>query len=196
MSALGKMNLRPFERRLLVGVLVVLFLVVNVVFVWPHFKDLNTMRDRNYSAHDKLGRWQKEISLKGDFEKKIQEYEEVGATVAAEDQANQFFRAVQNQASISGVSLPSIMRQSTRTNEFFIELLQTFRVQANEAQIVDFLYNLGEGESVIRARGVSLRPNGPRQMLEGSIDLIASYQKIPKKPAPKAAATNNTTTVK
>ena len=33
-------QLRPMERRLAVGVLVVLFLVLNYVFIWPHFSDL------------------------------------------------------------------------------------------------------------------------------------------------------------
>jgi hypothetical protein len=186
-KALGKTNLRPFERRLLVGVLVVVLLVVNIVFVWPHFSDWGKARERLNDAHDTVEKWNREIAQKGDYEKKLQALEAEGAQVAAEDQANQFFRTVQNQASISGVNLPSIMRQSTSTNEFFIELMQTFRVQAGEEQLVDFLYSLGESESVIRARGLSLRPNGARQQLEGSIDLVASYQKNPKKAAVKPA---------
>ena len=32
-------QLRPLERRLAVGVLVILFLVLNGVFIWPHFSD-------------------------------------------------------------------------------------------------------------------------------------------------------------
>ena len=32
-------QLRPLERRLAIGVLVVVFLVLNYVFVWPHFSD-------------------------------------------------------------------------------------------------------------------------------------------------------------
>lgn len=205
-KAFGKTNLRPFERRLLVGVAVVLFLVVNIVFVWPHFSDWGKTRQRLIDAQDTVEKWSREIAQKGEHEKKIQVLEEEGAQVTAEDQANEFFRTVQNQASISGVNLPSISRQSTSTNDFFLEQLQTFRVQAGEEQLVDFLFNLGEGESVIRARGLSLRPNAVRQQLEGSIDLVASYQKKPKKPAPKpgeksttplpVATPSQTTTVK
>ena len=32
-------HLRPLERRLAVGVVVVLILVLNFVFIWPHFSD-------------------------------------------------------------------------------------------------------------------------------------------------------------
>jgi len=52
---------------------------------------------------------------------------------------------------------------------------------------VDFLYNLGSGNSLIRVRDLSLRPDPPRQQLSGNVKLVASYQKNPsKKPAPAA----------
>ena len=45
-SYLDRLNLRPFEKRLVVGVGVVLFIVVNAVFVVPHFSDLSQARER------------------------------------------------------------------------------------------------------------------------------------------------------
>jgi Tfp pilus assembly protein PilO len=196
-NAPARLQLKPFERRLLVGVLVILFVVVNWVFVWPHFGDWARTRDRLDDIHSKIGKWTREIALKDEYEKKIKTYEEEGgASVTAEDQANQFLRTVQNQASVSGVTITSISRQSTRTNEFFLEQLQTFRVTAGEEQLIEFLYDLGSGESIIRARSLAMHPNGPRQQLEGSIDLVASYQKNPKKPAPKPASPAPTPTVK
>ena len=39
-------QLRPFERRLAVGVLVVFILVLNWVFIWPHFSDWSNLRHR------------------------------------------------------------------------------------------------------------------------------------------------------
>lgn len=196
-AAPAKLQLKPFERRLLVGVLVILFIVVNWVFVWPHFGDWGRTRDRLDDGHAKIEKWSREIALKDEYEEKIRAFEEEGgADVTAEDQANQFLRTVQNQASVSGVTINSISRQSTRTNEFFLEQLQTFRVTAGEDQLVEFLYDLGSSESIIRARSLSMHPNGPRQQLEGSIDLVASYQKNPKKPAPSPAAPSPTPTAK
>ena len=176
-NPLDKLNLRPFERRLVIGVAVLLFLVANAVWVWPHFKDWGETKDQLEGARGMLEKYNKAIAQKKNYESKVREYEAQGAVVEADDQANQFLRTVQNQAAVSGVSIMSISRQSTGTNAFFLEQRQTFTVQADEKQIVDFLYSLGSGDSIIRARGLSLRPNPPRQLLSGSIDLVASYQK-------------------
>ena len=187
-SVAKKLNLRPFERRLAMVVAIVVFLVLNFVFVWPHFKDWGLTRERLENAHATLEKYRAAIAQAPEIEKLVRGYEDEGAAVVAEDQANQFLRTVQNQAAVSGVTITSISRQSTRTNEFFLEQLQTFQVQAREEQLVDFLFNLGAGESIIRARGLSLRPTATRQQLGGNIDLVASYQKNPKKTAPKTAA--------
>lgn len=184
-NPLDRLNLRPFERRLVVGVLVVVFIVINIVWVWPRFKDWGETKYQLEGTRQTLVTYQNTIAQKGDYEKKIKEFESEGAVVAADDQANQFLRTVQNQAAVSGVSILSNSRQSTGTNAFFLEQRQTFTVQAGEDQLVDFLYNLGSGDSIVRARGLSLRPNTPRQLLSGNIDLVASYQ---KKTSAKTAA--------
>ena len=38
-SAFDRLNLRPFERRLVVAVGTVVFVVLNLVFVWPYFDE-------------------------------------------------------------------------------------------------------------------------------------------------------------
>lgn len=188
-NPLDKLNLRPFERRLVVAVAVLLFLVINIVWVWPHFKDWTETKYRLEDARAALTTYEAAIAQKGDYEKKIKEFESEGAAVASDDQANQFLRTVQNQAAVSGVSIMSISRQSTGTNAFFLEQRQTFTVQAGENQLVDFLYQLGSGDSIVRARGLSLRPNPARQQLSGNLDLVASYQKtVPARAAAKTPA--------
>ena len=190
-NPLDKLNLRPFERRIVVGVGVLLFLVVNIWLVWPHFSDWGKTKNDLEDLRLRLVKYNTAIGQKGEFTRKVKLLEAEGLTVSQQDQANQFLRAVQNQASISGVSLISNARPSTRTNEFFLEQLQTIRIAAREEQLVDFLYQLGSGDSMIRARSLSLRPNAPRQQLEGNIDLVASYQKNlatkAVKPAPAAS---------
>ena len=47
-------QLRPMERRLVVGVAVVVLVVLNAVFVWPHFADWGNLRGRLAEAHRKL----------------------------------------------------------------------------------------------------------------------------------------------
>ena len=187
-SYLDRLNLRPFEKRLVVGVGAVLFLVLNAWFVVPHFSDLTQARDRRLEALKKLERWQAEIDQKAKYEVGINKFRQEGLEVPPEDQQNQFARVIQDQQVRSGVGIQQFGRVTTQTNQFFLELTQPISVQSGEAQLVDFLYNLGSGNSLIRVRDLTLRPDPPRQQLSGTVKLVASYQKNPpKKGAPAAS---------
>ena len=187
-NPLDRLNLRPFEKRLVVGVAAVLFIVLNAWFVFPHFSDLAQAVDRRADALKKLDRWQVEINQEPTYKKQIRELESEGQSVPAEDQQNQFSRAIQMQQAQSGVNITSTSKQTVRTNQFFLELTQQVSVESGEAQLVDFLYNLGSGNSLIRVRDLALHPNAPRQALSGNVKLVASYQKnLPKKAAPAAS---------
>jgi Tfp pilus assembly protein PilO len=187
-NPLDRLNLRPFEKRLVVGVAAVLFIVLNAWFVFPHFSDLAQAVDRRADALKKLDRWQVEINQEPTYKKQIRELESEGQSVPAEDQQNQFSRAIQMQQAQSGVNITSTSKQTVRTNQFFLELTQQVSVESGEAQLVDFLYNLGSGNSLIRVRDLALHPNAPRQALSGNVKLVASYQKNPPKKAAPAAS--------
>ncbi len=195
-SYLDRLNLRPFEKRLVVGVGAVLFMVLNAWFVVPHFSDLSDARRRRVDALEKLKRWDIEIGQIPKYQAGIARFAKEGLEVPAEDQVNQFARAIQDQQVRSGVGIQSFGRTVTDTNRpFFLELSQVIRVQSGESQLVDFLYNLGSGNSLIRVRDLQLSPDVPaRQQLGGTIKLVASYQKTPPKKA--APASTSTTTAK
>jgi len=201
-SYLDRLNLRPFEKRLVVGVGAVFFVVLNAWFVFPHFSDLSQAKDRRADALKKLERWQVEIDQSRKYQAGINRFLKEGPEVPAEDQQNQFARAIQNQQVQSGLVIQNFGRTTTKTNQFFLELTQLISVESGEAQLVDFLYNLGSGNSLIRVRDLALKPNAPRQALSGSVKLVASYQKNPPKksgPAtkpPGAGAKMVTSTVK
>jgi Tfp pilus assembly protein PilO len=177
-------QLRPLERRLAVGVVVVLFLVLNFVFVWPHFGDWRKLRQREDSAHQKLKLYQTAISQSATYEAQVKTLENQGEFVAPEDQAINFMRTIQGQALASGVGIANYSRSMTHTNEFFTEQTQNINVVATDQQLVDFLYKLGSGSSMVRVIDLELQPDGPHQHLNANIRLVASYQKNPKKTAP------------
>ena len=106
-SYLDRLNLRPFEKRLVVGVGAVLFVVLNLVFVVPHFSDLSDAQRRRLEALDKLKNWQGEIDQAHKYQEGIRKFIAEGQDVAAEDQVNQFARAIQNQQAASGVGIPN-----------------------------------------------------------------------------------------
>ena len=178
-------QLRPLERRLLVGTLVALFLVINLLFVWPHFGDLDDLARRRHAADDKLALYNKAIALSTGYEKLLRQYESQGESVAPEDQASSFLGIIEGQSAQSGVGIVTTSRQITRTNLFFVEQIENITISATDSQIVDFLYKLGSGGSMIRVRDLNLQLANPPYKLNGDIKLVASYQKA----APKKSAT-------
>ena len=172
-------QLRPLERRLVIGVGVVLLIVLNGVFVWPHFSDWASYRGRFDDANRKLKLYQAAVAQKPELEKQVKTYESEGEFVALEDQAINFMRTIQQQASASGFGIQNYSRSMMRTNQFFVEQVQNITVSATEEQLVDFLYKIGSGASMIRVRDLELQPDQLRQRLNANIRLVASYQKNP-----------------
>ena len=170
-------HLRPLERRLAVGVAVVLILVLNYVFVWPHFSDWGNLRRREDNARRKLTLYQETIKHTPDYQAQVKALEGQGELVAPEDQAINFMRTIQAQSAASGVTVVSYSRSTMTTNQFFMEQLQNINAIATDEQLVDFLYKLGSGASMVRVRDLELQPDNARQRLNANNRLVASYQK-------------------
>ena len=170
-------QLRPLERRLAVGVAVVVFLVLNAWLVWPHYSDWSNLCRRLGDARRKLALYHAAVAQTANYEAQIKELEQQGETVAVEDQAIDFLRTVQAQGEQSGVSILTMSPQTTRTNEFFVEQTQRLTVESRDQQLVDFLFKLGSTASMIRVRDLEMQPDSSRQHLNATIRLTASYQK-------------------
>jgi len=180
-------QLRPVERRLVVGVAVGLLIVLNWAFIWPHFSDYSNYRTRFDNATLKLRNYQAAVAGIPDLQKKLKVFENQGEVMAPEDQSIDLMRTIQNQAQTCGFAIQSFSRTTMQTNEFFVEQMQNIVVQAPEANLVDFLYKLGSGSSMIRVFDLSLQPDQPHQRLNADIRLVASYQKSAKAAAAKNA---------
>jgi type II secretory pathway component PulM len=177
-------GLRSFEKRVILGFGVLFFVVINFLFVMPHFSDLAATHYRRDEAQLKIAKYQAEISQMGFYRTELSRLEREAGDVAPEDQTFQFANAIQAQAAQSSVQITQNGKINTQTNQFFLERSQGIQIQAGEEHMVDFLYNLGAGESQIRVRGLTVRPDQPRQQLVASVTLVASYQ---KKSAPRPA---------
>jgi hypothetical protein len=181
------------ERRLVIGVAVVCLVVLNWWFVWPHASDLSNYQGRLASANEKLKNYRQTVAGKPELEKKISAYENQGDVVETLDPGVNFLRTIQMQSAQSSVQLQDAGRTSTSTNNaFFVEQFQTIKVLSLEANLVDFLYRLGAGPSMVRVHDLSLKPDAPHQRLEAEIRLVASYQKT----SPASAAKTATATAK
>jgi len=171
-------QLRPLERRLALGVLVVLFLVLNWVFIWPHFSDWGKLRRDGDAARQKLKLWQTTIAQSANYEALVKKFAGEGEFVAPENQGIDFTRTIVAQGGASGVLIGNYSPSRTLANDaFFVEQVQNINVTANDEQLVDFLYKLGSGASMIRVRDLELQPDPTKMHLNANIKLVASYQK-------------------
>lgn len=189
-SVFDKLNLRPAERRLVIIVLIVVFIILNFIFVWPRFSDWGKLKNRQRVAQDLVHQYNREIANTASYQAQLRELEKQGATVASEEQAVKLSTTVQTQAALSGVLVNNYEpgRQTTsnvKTNQFFEEQSGTLNVSTDEKSLIDFLYNLGVGSSLIRVRSFTLSPDPPKHKLQGNVTLVASYA---KRPPPKVVS--------
>lgn len=195
-SFLDKLNLRPQERRLVVGVLIAIFVVLNVWLVWPRFGDWAKVKADLAKAQNNIVTYNKKIAQVGGangFEAHLIKLEGEGAqNVVTDEQEIQLERTVKTQIQQSKIMVSQyfpINRSSSMqaTNEFFEEQSIKINVNTGEEELIDFLVNIGAGGSMIRVRDMDLKPaDQNRYRLQGSITLSANYQK--KAPVKTGAA--------
>ena len=183
-------QLKPGERRMVAGIGLIFFLVLNWIFVWPHLHDLGKAGMRMDKAHVTIDLYKAELKNKPTYEAKIRALQSDGASdVQAEDQALDFVRFYDARARSNSVQVINNSRLITSTNDpFFVDHEMSLTVQGKERNIVNFLYSLGSG-NFVRVRGMSLHPDGPHQQINANISIVASYAKKPpaRTTAPAAA---------
>lgn len=190
-------RLSSTERRFVVVVFLIVFAGLNAWLVWPRFGDWKKNQAAIAKARQTLKVFEDKIALAPELERKIKQFESEGASVPPEDQSSDFVGTIQRQAAASGVNILTMIRQQPRTNQFFIELAQALTLQSDEKKLVDFLYKLGAGNSLVRVRGLTLNPDAPRHNLRVNVTLVGSYQKkAPVRRPPATAATNAPTAAK
>ncbi len=186
-SYFDKLNLRPQERRLVVGILVVIFVVLNVLLVWPRFSDWNRVKADLAKGQRNLASYNEKIAkAEGPtgFKARLKKLEgEDAQNIVSDEQEIQLLRTVQSQVQASKIVVSSyspITRSSNlqNTNEFFEEQSIKISVNTGEEELVTFLLNIGSGTSMIRVRDLNLKPaDQNRYRLQGTITLSANYQK-------------------
>jgi hypothetical protein len=191
-SFVDSLNLRPQEKRLIVGIGVIAFLVLNYLFVIPHFKDYGRMQRERAGILQTNQNFSKEIAADNPttgYKKKLDDLAKSGADASA----LQYSTAIQLQTTISrkaaeaGITVQSydpvnLVRLSTNAaTQFFESESIRISVEATESNLVNFLYNIGNDPAMIRVREFDLHPvDANRYSLKGQITLTADYRKSDK----------------
>ena len=116
------------------------------------------------------------------------------------NQQVQLQRTVSDQAIKTGVTVDEIrpaVSAHPDTNEFYVEQSVKISFESQEAQLVNFLFNVGNDPAMIRVHELNLKTaDANRYRLKGDAILTANYAKqptgpAPKKPSPPAAASQD-----
>jgi len=192
-TLLDRLNLRPQERRLVVMAAAVLFLVLQFWLVWPHFQEWGQTKTARENARRKLLTYRTMLAQTNELRLKLDklELEGQGAGLLAPEQVGrQLVDRIGAQARDSKVSysrLNVLPRGSgSRTNEFFEEQTVDFGVNpTGDKELIGFLVAIGNSDLMVRVKDLSLNPAPGGYQLQGSMKLVASFQK--KNPAGPAA---------
>lgn len=195
-SFLDQLNLRPQEKRIIFVIGVIVFAVLYVVMVMPHFSDwsqikrqLNKTRTDYRAETNEIG---KDADPVNGYRKRLAKLErEQKGGVSQFDPALQLQMAVNAQAPKCDVDIFTRVPgsgASQSTNQFFDEQTLSLSFAAGESNLVSFLYNIGNDPSMVRIRELHLSPaDAGRYKLRGTMVLAADYEKHPVVAAPPPA---------
>jgi hypothetical protein len=211
MSAfIDSLNLRPQEKRLIVGIALAVFVVLNIYFVFPHFKDYAAITREFYTIRTNTTAYKSMIAAddnpnNGFRIQLVKLKQQEGDSSASPYKEIQLVNTIASQARTTGVGiqtadpLPTLRRGLTNQAAQFFES-QSIRIsaQAKEVDLINFLYNIGNDPAMIRVRELDLRPfDNNRYQLKCLITLTADYQKTAvTKPTSAKSATSDKTVPK
>jgi hypothetical protein len=193
-SFLDQLNLTPQERRIVVGIAVIVFVVLNLLLVWPHFGDLGRVKHQLEDSRNTMRDWKEKILMDleptNGYKAKLKQLErQQGGGIV--NQQVQLQKSIYDQAMKTGVNVGEyrpVNSTSAATNEFYEEQSLKITFECQEPQLVNFLFNVGNDPAMIRVRELKLSAaDANRYALRGDAFLSANYAKQPPKPAPQPA---------
>ncbi|MGD1084040.1 MAG: hypothetical protein ABSA47_04715, partial [Verrucomicrobiota bacterium] len=195
---IDSLNLRPQEKRLIGFVGVVAFVVLNLLFVRPHFKDYSSMKLQLQRTLFTNKLYSDKIAMDKSFQEELKKLQkqEGGSSTANLKSEIQLQKTVSEKAHEANVNVKnydpvSLMRLGTNVaSDFFESQSIRITVEAMESNLVTFLVNVGDDPAMIRVQELDLHPlaDANRDKLAGQITLTADYKKN-KETATKPAST-------
>jgi len=198
-SYFDKWGLSPQERRLVVGVGIAVFVVINFWLIIPKFGEFGKLqKEIDRIESQQLGRYKAEIANKPVYEAKIRDLlKQSGTDVPTEAAALRIYDEVNSQVALAGVNINSLSpmaKTSGKTNAFFDETSVGVDFHnTGEKELIDFLFRMADRELLIRAKSMVVGPDVTRTRLQGKLTLVKSYQRTPP---PKPASTKPAATAK
>ena len=179
-GALDYLGVKPQERRSVIFLLIGFFVVGNVVwlFLGPELIELRKSRDDLLGKNKLLAGV--ETRLK-DVKTELKTLRGLDDTkdVTSLDHAQKLMKMVETKARRSGLNITRTRgsQGSGRGNKEFDEYKRTISFQSGMIELVDFLKNVSEEQSMIRVSDMKILPTPDRRYLKVELTFIASFPK-------------------
>lgn len=179
------LNLRPGERRLIVIVAVVTFIVLNVVFVWPHSEKWKASLVALDEAKAQLAEYRSTAAELNQTSQELSAVESGGATLIDHAESEHLLRTIQSETTKHQVNVQRYDGQSEHalgTNDLFVERVLPIQfINTDDTNLVALLVSIGSGNSLIRVRDLTIQTDPSRTKFHGRITFVASYRGSLKK---------------
>ena len=179
-GALDYLGVKAQERRSVIFLLIGFFVVGNVVwlFLGPELIELRKSRDDLLGKNKLLAGV--ETRLK-DVKTELKTLRGLDDTkdVTSLDHAQKLMTMVETKARRSGLNITRTRgsQGSGRGNKEFDEYKRTISFQSGMIELVDFLKNVSEEQSMIRVSDMKILPTPDRRYLKVDLTFIASFPK-------------------
>jgi Tfp pilus assembly protein PilO len=193
-NALEQLPLTPQERRIVVAIGLVVIVVLNLLFVWPHFGEWSKTQRQLEQTYREIENYNRGIAedlnptngLRKQLDKLEKRERQEGAAKPVESEVA-LQTTIKRVADANQVRVDKYLPiQSTKADDFFEEQAEQITIVSQEPQLINFLYQIGNDPSMIRVSSLTLNPEQPnRYKFTGTLTLTANYA---KKPASAAAA--------
>lgn len=179
-GALDYLGVKPQERRSVIFLLIGFFVIGNVVwlFMGPDLIESMERRDSFLDANKDLAGVEARLKdVKTDL-KTLRGLEDA-KVVSGQDHARKLMDTLETKARRSGLNITRTRgsQGSARGNKEFDEYKRTISFQSGMIELVDFLKDVSEGQSMIRVSDMTILPTPERKYLKVDLTFIASFPK-------------------
>jgi type II secretory pathway component PulM len=189
-GALDYLGVKAQERRSVIFLLIGFFVVGNVVwlFLGPELIELRKSRNDLLGKNKLLAGVETRLE---DVKTELKTLRGLDDTkdVTSLDHAQKLMKMVETKARRSGLNITRTRgsQGSARGNKEFDEYKRTISFQSGMIELVDFLKNVSEEQSMIRVSDMKILPTPDRRYLKVDLTFIASFPKaeIESKPSKK-----------
>jgi len=177
-EALGRMGIRPQERRSVILLLLAFLFIGNIAWLMmgPELLQLRKQRDQFRKENKAAANL---VELRDTLMMEVETLSAESGMVSDGRQAQKLMEDIESKARRSGLNFTASRGQSvsSRSNQDFEETKRIVSFQSSLVDLVEFLKNVSEGQNMIRVSSMAIQPTPDRQQLKVDLTFVASYPK-------------------